>query len=123
MSPELGDGDLRPYLPGAVMKILKSICVFEDLPLRLDPTMIERIAHIYFTHAPERMADDSVPSVSANTIVGGEPPASMFSAGKSEIAAAAGGGGGGGSARDWTSVAAKAVSELTSDDADDRSTR
>jgi hypothetical protein len=120
MSRELGDGDLRPYLPGAVMKILKSICVFEDLPLRLDPTMIERIAHIYFTHAPERMADDSVPSVSANTIVGGEPPASMFSAGKSEIASAAGGGSGGGSARDWTSVAAKAVSELKTEESDDR---
>lgn len=115
MSRELGDGDLRPYLPGAVMKILKSICVFEDLPLRLDPVMIERIAHIYFTHAPERM-DDDVPSVSANTISGGEPPTSMFSASKAESAmAGAGAGAGGGSARDWTSVAAKAVSAMKSE--------
>jgi hypothetical protein len=117
MSRELGDGDLRPYLPGAVMKILRSICVFEDLPLRLDPTMIERIAHIYFTHAPERMADDSVAAVSTNTIVGGEPPASMFSGGSKVDAPGVGAGGaGGGANRDWTSVAAKAVSALKSDD-------
>ena len=115
MSRELGDGDLRPYLPGAVMKILKSICVFEDLPLRLDPGMIERIAHIYFTHAPERM-DEDVPSVSANTISGGEPPTSMFSTSKTESAMA--GAGAGGSPRDWTSVAAKAVSAMRSEGED-----
>lgn len=113
MSRELGDGDLRPYLPGAVMKILESICRFEDLPLRLDPVMIERIAHIYFTHAPERI-DDDVPSVSANTISGGEPPTSMFSASRAESAMA----GAGGAQRDWTSVAAKAVSAMKSEGED-----
>jgi hypothetical protein len=115
MSRELGDGDLRPYLPGAVVKILKSICVFEDLPLRLDPRMIERIAHIYFTHAPERM-DEDVPAASANTISGGEPPASMFSASKPEPASE--GGGSAGAPRDWTSVAAKAVSALKTEGED-----
>jgi hypothetical protein len=60
MSRELGDGDLRPYLPGAVCKILKSICTFEDLPLELNPPMIERIAHLYFTHTDDR--DDSLPT-------------------------------------------------------------
>jgi hypothetical protein len=44
-----GDGDLRPYLPGAVCEILKSICGFERLPPRLDPPMINRIAKMYFT--------------------------------------------------------------------------
>ena len=37
MSRELGDGDLRPYLPAAVCKILDPICAFEDLPLRARP--------------------------------------------------------------------------------------
>src|SRR6478735_8534573 len=54
ISRELGDGDLRPYLPAAVCKILISICVFEGLPLDLHPEMIERIAHMYFTHTDDR---------------------------------------------------------------------
>ncbi len=53
-SRELGDGDLRPYLPSAVCKILISICTFEDLPLELDGAMIDRIAHLYFTHTDDR---------------------------------------------------------------------
>jgi hypothetical protein len=53
-SRELGDGDLRPYLPAAVCKILLSICSFEGLPLELHPEMIERIAHMYFTHTDDR---------------------------------------------------------------------
>ena len=53
MSRTLGDGDLRPYLPGAVVNILKSICLFENRPLLLDPPMIERIAEMYFTQAAE----------------------------------------------------------------------
>ncbi len=117
MSRELGDGDLRPYLPGAVMKILKSICVFEDLPLRLDPTMIERIAHIYFTHAPERM-DDERPLISASTISGGEPPASIFSGARPASPGGAGEPGSAGTGRDWTSVAAKAVSAMKAESDD-----
>ena len=62
MSRELGDGDLRPYLPGAVCSILESICEFEHLPLRLDPPMITRIAHMYFTHDPAETVDEPVSS-------------------------------------------------------------
>ncbi len=51
VSRNQGDGDLRPYLPGAVLKILISICAFADLPRVLDEAMIDRIANIYFTHA------------------------------------------------------------------------
>ena len=53
-SRELGDGDLRPYLPAAVCKILVSICTFEELPLELHPEMINRIAHMFFTHTDDR---------------------------------------------------------------------
>jgi hypothetical protein len=53
-SRELGDGDLRPYLPAAVCKILISICTFEGLPLDLHPQMVDRIAHMYFTHTDDR---------------------------------------------------------------------
>lgn len=53
-SRELGDGDLRPYLPAAVCKILISICTFEGLPLELHPDMVDRIAHLYFTHTDDR---------------------------------------------------------------------
>jgi hypothetical protein len=54
MSRTLGDGDLRPYLPSAVINILESICLFEQRPLLLDPPMIERIADMYFTQAAEQ---------------------------------------------------------------------
>jgi hypothetical protein len=54
VSRELGDGDLRPYLPAAMCRILVSICTFEDLPLVLHPEMINRIAHMYFTHTDDR---------------------------------------------------------------------
>jgi hypothetical protein len=53
-SRELGDGDLRPYLPASVCKILISICTFEGLPLELHPELINRIAHMYFTHTDDR---------------------------------------------------------------------
>lgn len=53
MSRTLGDGDLRPYLPSAVISILESICLFENRPPLLDPPMIERIAEMYFTQAAE----------------------------------------------------------------------
>jgi hypothetical protein len=53
-SRELGDGDLRPYLPAAVCRILSSICAFENLPLELHSEMINRIAHMYFTHTDDR---------------------------------------------------------------------
>jgi hypothetical protein len=66
MSRELGDGDLRPYLPAAVCRILHSICTFEDLPLELNPPMIERIAHLYFTHTDDR--DDSLPTSASGRV-------------------------------------------------------
>ncbi|HEY6533290.1 MAG TPA: hypothetical protein VIY72_13355 [Acidimicrobiales bacterium] len=59
-SRELGDGDLRPYLPAAMCKILESICTFEDLELELHPEMIERIAHMYFTHTDDRGGEIAV---------------------------------------------------------------
>jgi hypothetical protein len=51
VSKHKGDGDLRPYLPGAVCKILKSICAFAKLPPVLDNDMIDRVASVYFTHS------------------------------------------------------------------------
>jgi hypothetical protein len=51
VSRNRGDGDLRPYLPAAVLKHLKAICAFADLPLVLDSPMIDRVAQVYFTHA------------------------------------------------------------------------
>jgi hypothetical protein len=53
-SRDLGDGDLRPYLPSAVCTILVSICSFEGLPLELHSEMVDRIAHMYFTHTDDR---------------------------------------------------------------------
>jgi hypothetical protein len=55
-SRELGDGDLRPYLPGAVCGILETICKFEHRPPVLDAEIIDRIAHMFFTQADVKFA-------------------------------------------------------------------
>jgi hypothetical protein len=117
MSRELGDGDLRPYLPGAVCEILQSVCAFEDRPLLLDPPMIERIAKMYFTRATdgtedeivapsESMLDDMMPSASGEKT-------SMFSASaeKDESEAKP-------AERNWAAAAAKALADETADDDD-----
>ncbi|MCX7620247.1 MAG: hypothetical protein N2037_05305 [Acidimicrobiales bacterium] len=51
VSREFGDGDLRPYLPQSVCRILRSICEYEEQPLVLSRSAIDRVARIYFTHA------------------------------------------------------------------------
>ena len=51
VSRELGDGDLRPYLPNEVCKILKSISAYFTVPRVLNKQTIDRIAALYFTHA------------------------------------------------------------------------
>ena len=115
MSRELGDGDLRPYLPGAVCEILETVCAFEKRPLRLDPDMITRIAHMYFTHAPDRMAEaegEKIHSVLDDLDVPADakPKSSIFAAaGSSGPGADLDDATGGGTTkeRDWSALAAK----------------
>ena len=54
VSRELGDGDLRPYLPGEVCRILKSVCLYQGQPLILNRRNIDRVASVYFTKAAEK---------------------------------------------------------------------
>jgi hypothetical protein len=51
VSREQGDGDLRPYLPGEVCKILKAVAGYHSEPLVLNRQNVDRVAAIYFTHA------------------------------------------------------------------------
>src|SRR5690606_16648986 len=60
LSRELGDGDLRPYLPGVVCRVLTSIARFDGRPLRLDRDVIERIARTYFTRASGKVEPGEV---------------------------------------------------------------
>lgn len=46
-----GDGDLRPYLPAEVCKILKAVCQYKRSPLVLNEETIDAVARVYFTHA------------------------------------------------------------------------
>ena len=107
MSRELGDGDLRPYLPGAVAKILMSICTFEDVPLELNPPMIERIAHMYFTHTDDRGDEIAVAATARRRVT--MPSGSLFKGDEvrqpGDVNAHAG---------DWTDAAAKAVAAMRS---------
>jgi hypothetical protein len=101
-SRELGDGDLRPYLPAAMCKILNSICTFEDLPLELHPAMIDRIAHLYFTHTDDRGVDVAVAASARRPVTmpagslagedGPEPPGGPAEEHRETIAAALEGG-------------------------------
>lgn len=56
VSRNRGDGDLRPYLPGAVCDLVQSICDFERTSRLLDNTMVDRVATLYFTHADKEPA-------------------------------------------------------------------
>jgi hypothetical protein len=58
VSREQGDGDLRPYLPNEVCKILKAVCQYLDAPPELNPATIEQVASVYFTHAVRMVGDD-----------------------------------------------------------------
>jgi predicted ATPase with chaperone activity len=53
VSRDLGDGDLRPYLPKEVCKILRAVCTYNRAPLVLDNAAVDRVASIYFTRAGE----------------------------------------------------------------------
>lgn len=53
VSREQGDGDLRPYLPGAVCRILEAVCGFDQTEPVLDPMAVARVARIYFTGAAD----------------------------------------------------------------------
>jgi len=65
MSRELGDGDLRPYLPKEVCRILKSVCLYHNLPLVLDKSTVDRVAAVYFTKVATMMAADAGMNVSS----------------------------------------------------------
>ena len=78
VSRELGDGDLRPYLPKEVCKILKAVCQFNHVPLVLDNDGVDRVAAIYFTRAGElRSAEAEAASAAGQFVTGGSfpPPA------------------------------------------------
>ncbi len=49
VSREKGDGDLRPYLPIEVCRILNAVCEFNGWSAVLRPDTIDRVAGIYFT--------------------------------------------------------------------------
>jgi hypothetical protein len=53
VSRTLGDGDLRPYLPKEVCKILKAVSTYNRTDLVLDQAAVDRVASIYFTRAGE----------------------------------------------------------------------
>ena len=63
MSRELGDGDLRPYLPrrGAA-RSCRSVCQFTTAcPLVLDRANVDRVASVYFTRASSMLTTSPAP--------------------------------------------------------------
>ena len=69
VSRELGDGDLRPYLPKEVCKILKAVCQFNNVPLVLDHDGVDRVAAIYFTRAGELRSAEAEAASAAGLFV------------------------------------------------------
>jgi hypothetical protein len=63
LSRQLGDGDLRPYLPAVVCRLLDAICKFESADRHLDEALVERIGRMYFTRStaePSTMAPSTM---------------------------------------------------------------
>ncbi len=58
VSREQGDGDLRPYLPHEVCKILRAICTYNASALELNEENVDRVAAVYFTS--NRLDDPAV---------------------------------------------------------------
>ena len=52
-----GDGDLRPYVPNVACELAKAICMYEGLELRINRSIIDRVASLYFTKLVQRQVD------------------------------------------------------------------
>jgi hypothetical protein len=74
VSRNLGDGDLRPYLPKEVCKILRSVCIYQNLPLVLNPENIDRVASVYFTKIAAQMAAQAGMNVASAHLPPVQPP-------------------------------------------------
>ncbi len=57
-SRELGDGDLRPYLPGAIATLVQSIAAYERIPMIMDRKMVERALLMFFSRERDMRGDD-----------------------------------------------------------------
>lgn len=56
VSRQKGDGDLRPYLPNEVCKIVAAVCEYEHKARVLDAETVDRVAAIYFTQSAAALA-------------------------------------------------------------------
>lgn len=52
-----GDGDLRPYVPNVACQLAKAICLYEGRPLRMDRSIVDRVASLYFTKMSRQQPD------------------------------------------------------------------
>jgi hypothetical protein len=52
-----GDGDLRPYVPNVACQLAKAICLYEGRPLRMDRSIVDRVASLYFTKMSQQQTD------------------------------------------------------------------
>jgi hypothetical protein len=73
VSRDLGDGDLRPYLPREVCKILKAVCQYNNTPLILDIDSVDRVASIYFTRAGTLRSAEAETAAAAGAFSAPEP--------------------------------------------------
>jgi hypothetical protein len=59
-----GDGDLRPYVPNVACQLAKAICLYEGRELRMDRSIVDRVASLYFTKMaqaePKPIDDDAL---------------------------------------------------------------
>jgi hypothetical protein len=58
LSRELGDGDLRPYLPREICRILRSVCRYNGQPEVLDRRNVDRVVSVYFTRTTTMVAPE-----------------------------------------------------------------
>jgi hypothetical protein len=78
MSREHGDGDLRPYLPREVCRILRSVCRYAGEPEVLDRTNVNRVVSVYFTRASSMLKAEPAPERRApGPATNGQRPATI----------------------------------------------
>ncbi len=70
VSRHRGDGDLRPYLPNEVCKIVSAICEYEHKSRILDTDTVDRVAAIYFTQSAAALAKAQTAAHEAAVVAG-----------------------------------------------------
>jgi DNA-binding MarR family transcriptional regulator len=75
LARQRGDGELRAYLPGVVVKLALAIASYEDMAKVLTPALVDRVLDLYFTRMEGPAQDPSWTTAAAAPSAASPAPA------------------------------------------------